>query len=98
MAFTVLIVVRLQHPTPAHHLALLNAALRSFPYTLSKIFAGLVASVLGGYPGARIARRDELLNGALSSVCCIAMGALLIFFGKYNGSHFYRFYPALFAN
>ncbi len=35
---------------------------------------GGLSSMLGGYVGARIARHDEILNGALTSFLCIAIG------------------------
>jgi MFS family permease len=35
---------------------------------------GVLASVLGGYVAARIARRDEVVHGALSAFLCIALG------------------------
>ena len=38
------------------------------------LLLGSACSVLGGYVAARIAKRDELLNGALSAVLCIAFG------------------------
>jgi len=35
---------------------------------------GSLFSILGGYVSARLARRSELLNGALSSYLCLASG------------------------
>ncbi len=35
---------------------------------------GGLSSMLGGYVGARIAKHDEILNGALTSFLCVAMG------------------------
>jgi putative membrane protein (TIGR04086 family) len=35
---------------------------------------GLMSSMLGGYIAAKIAKHDELLNGACSSVFCVALG------------------------
>jgi hypothetical protein len=45
---------------------------------------GLCCSILGGYVAARIARHDELLNGAASAFLRIALGLIpiaLLFFG-----------------
>jgi len=41
---------------------------------LAGMLVGAVCSVLGGYIAARIAKHDELLNGALSSFLCVATG------------------------
>ena len=41
----------------------------------SSIILGGLCSVLAGYVSARIAKHDEILNGALSSILCVA-GAL----------------------
>ena len=87
MAITMSVIVNLQHPSSTHRLAFLNAALRSLPFVMSKVLGGLACSVLGGYIAARIARGSELLNGTLSSACCIVVGGLLILFGKSNSSH-----------
>jgi fructose-specific phosphotransferase system IIC component len=38
----------------------------------SQLFIGLARSILGGYVAARIAGREELLNGTLSSWLCIS--------------------------
>ncbi|MCG2641381.1 hypothetical protein ACFPFP_18750 [Bradyrhizobium sp. GCM10023182] len=35
---------------------------------------GGLCSVLGGYVSARIARHDEVLNGALASILCVGLG------------------------
>jgi hypothetical protein len=35
---------------------------------------GALCSVLGGYVSARIAKHDDILNGALSSILCVAFG------------------------
>ncbi|WP_024517798.1 hypothetical protein [Bradyrhizobium sp. Tv2a-2] len=41
--------------------------------TASSILGGL-CSVLGGYVSARIAGREQLLNGALASILCVGFG------------------------
>src|SRR5215470_11589844 len=43
---------------------------------------GLACSILGGYVAARIAKHDELLNGALSSFLCILLGIYSVASGK----------------
>jgi len=48
---------------------------------LSKVL-GALCSVLGGYVSARIAKHDELLNGALSSILCMASGVAAIINGS----------------
>jgi hypothetical protein len=47
----------------------------------SSILGGL-CSVLGGYVSARIAKHDHLLNGALSSILCIASGVYGLIHGN----------------
>lgn len=39
----------------------------------SSILGGL-CSILGGYVSARIAKHDEVLNGALASILCVGLG------------------------
>jgi MFS family permease len=43
---------------------------------------GVLASVLGGYVAARIARRDEVLHGALSAFLCLALGVYALASGS----------------
>jgi hypothetical protein len=38
--------------------------------------------VLGGYVSARIAKHDELLNGALSSILCVGSGMYAVVSGS----------------
>ena len=38
------------------------------------LLPGLAGSILGGYVAARIAKHDELINGALSAYLCMAGG------------------------
>jgi hypothetical protein len=40
-----------------------------------------ICSVLGGYIAARIAKRNELLNGTLASILCVGSGVYGLFFG-----------------
>lgn len=48
---------------------------------VSYAILGGVCSVLGGYISARIARHDELLNGALSSILCVGGGMYAVISG-----------------
>jgi hypothetical protein len=43
---------------------------------------GGACSVLGGYVSARIAKHDELLNGALSSILCVGSGIYALISGS----------------
>ncbi|WMT75993.1 hypothetical protein [Bradyrhizobium sp. Ash2021] len=47
----------------------------------SSILGGL-CSVLGGYVSARIAKHDEVLNGALSSILCVGGGVYAVVSGS----------------
>lgn len=49
-------------------------------FAVQLILASL-CSVLGGYLAARIAKRNELLNGALASILCVGSGVYGLFFG-----------------
>jgi hypothetical protein len=49
---------------------------------VSYVILGGVCSVLGGYVSARIARHDELLNGALSSMLCVSGGMYAVISGS----------------
>ena len=51
-----------------------------------QLLIGFGCSVLGGYVAAWIAKHDELLNGALSSFLCIAIGVYSLARGKMSGS------------
>ncbi len=61
----------------------INAATQAnIPLYLTELLIGLACSVLGGYVAARLAKQDELLNGALSSFLCVALGIYTITAGK----------------
>jgi hypothetical protein len=59
--------------------AILKAS--TFFFASSCILGGL-CSVLGGYVAARIAKHDELLNGGLSSILCVASGVYSLMRGS----------------
>jgi putative membrane protein (TIGR04086 family) len=42
----------------------------------------VACTVLSGYVAARIAKREEILNGLLSSLVCVAVGVLSLATGK----------------
>jgi hypothetical protein len=44
------------------------------------VIGGLM-SIAAGYVAAAIAKRSELLNGALSSILCVALGLYALLFG-----------------
>ncbi|HEV7705602.1 MAG TPA: hypothetical protein VGO46_14995 [Gemmatimonadaceae bacterium] len=61
----------------------LAAAMHDSPaFFLSGIIIGSLCSILGGYIAARIAKREALLNGALSSWLCVALGIYSMLPGK----------------
>jgi hypothetical protein len=81
-----------------HHLPLTNPTeltsqiltlFRTDPVVfIGNMLIGGLCSVLGGYVGAWIAKHDEILNGALSSILCLATGFYSIATGAYTGNIF----------
>jgi putative membrane protein (TIGR04086 family) len=64
-----------------------QAAVTAAMYASSAVYAAQVAigmgcSVLGGYVAGRIAKHDQLLNGALSSFLCTAVGIYALSSGQ----------------
>jgi hypothetical protein len=55
------------------------------PMYLGQLLVGMCCSVLGGYIAARLAKHDELLNGALSAFLCVSLGVYTVASG--NDSH-----------
>ena len=51
-------------------------------FTVSSIILGALCSVLAGYISARIAKHDEVLNGALSSILCVVGGLYSVLSGS----------------
>jgi hypothetical protein len=51
-------------------------------YRVSSSILGALCSVLGGYVSGRIAKHDEVLNGALSSILCIGFGVYAVLSGS----------------
>jgi cell shape-determining protein MreD len=56
-----------------------------------ELFVGLMCSVLGGYVAAWLAKRDELLNGVLSSFLCETMGVYAVMTGRDSNPHWLQF-------
>jgi hypothetical protein len=54
-------------------------------FMVSSSILGALCSVLGGYVSARIAKHDEVLNGALSSILCIGFGVYAVLSGSAAG-------------
>jgi hypothetical protein len=48
----------------------------------AQLSVGLFCSILGGFVAASIAKRMELLNGALSSFLCVGLGIFTVIAGK----------------
>ena len=61
------------------HQALMSSYQDNALFHFAAIGIGLLCSVLGGYVAARIAKHDEMLNGALSSFICVLIGFYSIF-------------------
>jgi hypothetical protein len=59
-----------------------QALMASSVFKVSSIILGALCSVLAGYVSARIARRDEVLNGTCSSILCVAGGVYSVFSGS----------------
>jgi hypothetical protein len=51
-------------------------------YRVSSSILGALCSVLGGYVSARIAKHDEVLNGALSAILCVGIGVYAVLSGS----------------
>jgi hypothetical protein len=66
-----------------HGSELVAAAIRrNIPLYAGQLLVGLGCSVLGGYIAAGIAKREELLNGGLSSFLCVGLGIFVVATGK----------------
>jgi hypothetical protein len=61
----------------------ITAALHSDPVLYSAgLLVGGLFSVLGGYVAAHVAKRGEVVNGALSSVACVLIGVWAFAYGS----------------
>jgi putative membrane protein (TIGR04086 family) len=54
----------------------------NLPLHLGTLLVGMACSVLGGFVAAWLAKHHELLNGALSSILCVAGSIWTISTGK----------------
>ena len=67
--------------------AALTAAMKRNPLIYGiQLALGMACSVLGGYVAGLIARHDHMLNGALSSWLCLALGIYTLAGGKNSHS------------
>jgi uncharacterized membrane protein YfcA len=57
------------------------------PLYVGQLLVGLACSVLGGYVAAWLAKRHELLNGALSSFLCVILGVYVLASGQDSNPH-----------
>ncbi len=65
----------LSHLPPGRMSMEIMAAIHDhWPLRLVQAATGVGCSIFGGYVAARLAKHDELLNGALSSFLCVAIG------------------------
>jgi hypothetical protein len=62
--------------------AMATAIHATAPLYVAQLLVGLACSVLGGYVAAWLAKRNELLNGMLSSFLCVALGIFTLASGK----------------
>jgi hypothetical protein len=62
--------------------ALMDAMTHDTSLLVTGMVAGSLCSVIGGYVAARIARREPLLNGALSAWLCLPLGVYAMFAGS----------------
>jgi hypothetical protein len=64
---------------PGHNAGPVTEVLKtSDAFLAASTMLGGLCSILGGYVSARIAKHDEVLNGALSSVLCIGFGVYAV--------------------
>jgi hypothetical protein len=75
--------VDLSHTPNAQATSTVTAVIHgNMPLYIGQLLVGFVCSMLGGYVAAWLAKHDELLNGALSSFLCVALGIYTIASGK----------------
>lgn len=69
---------------PTDHVGVTVAAAmnKNAPIYVLQLAIGSGCSLLGGYLAGRLAKHDELLNGALSSFLCVTLGLWTVIFGK----------------
>lgn len=62
-----------------------QAVMASDVFWVSSSLLGALCSVLGGYVSARIAKHDDVLNGALSSILCVGLSVYALVSGNAGG-------------
>jgi len=69
---------------PSRHTAdsVAQVLMASSVFWVSSIVLGALCSVLAGYVSARIAKHDEVLNGAFSSILCVVGGLYSVLSGS----------------
>lgn len=73
----------MQLPAAERPAALMKAMGPGSSYNLVGLALGSACSILGGYVAARIAKREERLNGALSAWLCVLSGLYSWWSGAY---------------
>jgi putative membrane protein (TIGR04086 family) len=72
--------------------AAISAVTHASPWLCAtQLLVGLLCSLLGGYVAAWLAKHDELLNGTLSSLPCLAVGFYSMALGKDSHAHWVQF-------
>lgn len=79
----VILIFILTPPEPAGDAtATIRAVMASSTFWVPSFILGALCSALAGYVSAWIAKHDELLNGALSSILCVSSGVYGVFSGN----------------
>lgn len=60
----------------------ITATLRSEPLFAVNLLVGALFTIMGGYIASSIARRNEILNGALASFLCVSVGIFSLVTGS----------------
>jgi hypothetical protein len=75
--------IDLLHVAKEQQTRVLLSAIHATPSLyIAQLLLGSFCSLLGGYLAARIARRSELLNGALSAFLCVGLGVYALATGR----------------
>ncbi len=77
----VLLLLSIAHTDPDHNSDAVAQVVHGPAFICAQIVIGAGCSLLGGYIAARLARRDELLNGTLSSFLSVGSGIVSIAVG-----------------
>lgn len=74
MVYMIFVLLKSGVPQDQVHEALMESFQSNSLLYASGMVIGIFCSVLGGYVSARIAKHDEVLNGALASFLCVSIG------------------------